>query len=153
MDDIKNSEKTLSHFANEVLSLGPMAVLPQNLPYYWLKEIQKMADEFLDANFKSKTCGEAGDASNPILAACVYEICKGNGDGNNQGAKLSKKMFIRYATIYSISVTMETVRRESGIEMELPTLENIFSEQRMERLKEGAPELADFFKRVCLEEQ
>ncbi len=151
MDDLKNSEKTLSHFANEVLSLGSKAVLPQNLPFFWLKELQKMADEFLDANFQTKTCAKAGDASNPILAACVYEICKRNGGRDEKDAELSKKMFIRCATIYSISVTMETVRRESGMEMELPTLENIFSEERMERLKKGAPELADFFKRVCLD--
>ncbi len=150
MDDLKNSEKTLSHFANEVLSLGPKAVLPQNLPFHWLKELQKMADEFLDANFQ-KTCSKAGDASNPILAACVYEICKGNGSKEEKGRELSKKMFIRCATIYSISVTMETVRRESGIKMDLPTLENIFSEERMEKLKDGAPELAEFFKRVCLD--
>jgi len=46
---------------------------------------------------------------------------------------------------------METVRRESGIQIDLPTLEDIFSEGRMNLLKKANPELGKFFKRVCID--
>jgi hypothetical protein len=41
----------LSEFYNEVLTYGPVAVLPQNLNDKWIQQLQKMADDFLDSNF------------------------------------------------------------------------------------------------------
>jgi hypothetical protein len=37
------------------------------------------------------------------------------------------------------------------MEMEPPTLENIFSEDRIEELSAANPDLAGFFTRVCIE--
>ena len=116
MDDLSN-DRALSQFANEILFRGAEAVLPQNLPHHWLQQIQIMADEFLNVNFKSKNCKKAGDTAHPILSACVFEICK-----HLRGAdvELSKEEFIRFAAIYSVSITMETIRREGGLEMDPP---------------------------------
>jgi hypothetical protein len=46
----------LSEFYNEVLSYGPVAILPQNLNDKWIQRLQKMADDFLDSNFNLDAC-------------------------------------------------------------------------------------------------
>jgi hypothetical protein len=148
MAELKSLETTLSRFANEVLAKGPEAVLPQNLNSFWLKRIQKMADDYLDTGFESNDCENISAVENPIITACVYEIYKHQ---SRADAELEKKRFIRYATIYLVCITMETVRRESGIQIGLPTLEDIFSEERMNQMKATNPQLEKFFKQVCLE--
>jgi hypothetical protein len=148
MADLKNVETSLSRFANEVLSKGPDAVLPQNLDLFWLKKIQKIADHYLDTGFESNDCENIGTIKDPIITACVYEICRSQ---NIDEIDIPKNKFIKYATIYLVCITMETVRRESGIQVDLPNLENIFSEGWINKLKTSNPELADFFKRVCLD--
>jgi hypothetical protein len=147
MADLKNVETSLSRFANEVLSKGPEAVLPQNLDLFWLKKIQKMADHYLDTGFEND-CENIDAIKDPIITACVYEICRSQ---NIDETDLSKNKFIKYATIYLVCITMETVRRESGIQIDLPNLENIFSEGWINKLKTSNPELTNFFKRVCLD--
>jgi hypothetical protein len=148
MADLKNFETTLSRFANEVLSKGPEAVLPQNLDLFWLKRIQKMADYYLDTGFESNDCENISAIEDPIITSCVYEICSYR---NINEVDLPKNKFIKYATIYLVCITMETVRRESGIQVDLPTLENIFSDEWINQLKTKNPELGRFFKRVCLD--
>ena len=148
MANLKNFETTLSRFANEILSRGPEAVLPQNLDSFWLKKVQKMADHYLDTGFESNDCENINAIEDPIITACVYEICKHQ---NGDDVQLQKTKFIKYATIYLVCITMETVRRESGIQIDLPTLENIFSEERMNQLKTTNRDLGKYFKRVCLD--
>ena len=70
----KRTFDMLSKFNNEVLSYGPTAVLPQNLNRFWIKKLQKAADEFLDNNFDLHECRDPHDIGDPILSACVYEI-------------------------------------------------------------------------------
>ncbi len=144
----KESNITLSQFANEILSKGAEAVLPQNLPERWLKRIQKMADDFLDINFEGKSCAEISDIAAPIFSSCVTEIVKYQ-QGKN--AELSRDIFIKYSTIYAISITMETVRREAGLNIDPPRVENIFSDKRLHNLKKKHSNLGKFFKRVCLD--
>jgi hypothetical protein len=148
MANFKNSETTLSRFANEILSKGSEAVLPQNLDLFWLKNIQKMADYYLDTGFESNDCENINAIEDPIATSCVYEIY---GSQYKDDADLPKNKLIKYTTIYLVCITMETIRRESGLQMELPTLENIFSDERINRLKTEYPELGKFFKRVCLD--
>jgi hypothetical protein len=148
MADLKKYETSLSRFSNEILSKGPEAVLPQNIDSLWLKKIQKMADHYLDTGFESNDCENTSAIEEPIITACIYEICKHQ---NGDDVELSKNKYVKYATIYLVCITMETVRRESGIEIDLPTLDNIFSEERMNQLKMANPELGKFFKRVCLD--
>lgn len=148
MAGVKKNDITLSRFANEILSKGPEAVLPQNLDSFWLKQVQKMADDYLDTGFESNDCEKISAIKDSIITACVYEIFKSQ---NGNDLELPQQKLIKFATIYLVCVTMETVRRESGIQMDLPTLENIFSENRMNHLKSAFPELEEFFKRICLD--
>jgi hypothetical protein len=140
----------LSKFANEVLAKGPSALLPQNLSPEWLAKIQKMADDFLDINFESNSCDDVGDTVDPILSACVSEILAYQQDGTTE---ISSDDLIQSITIYTIHITIETVRRESGLDVEPPSLDNIFELRPLSALKELFPEMEQFIDRVCLAEE
>ncbi len=139
----------LSRFANEVLSKGPSALLPQNLSLEWLTKVQKMVDDFLDINFVSNNCEDVGDSVDPILSACVYEILGHHQEGTTE---ISADDLIKKITIYAIQITIETIRRQSGIAVDHPSLENIFDLNRLMELSNLFPEMEQFFNRVCLEE-
>ena len=140
----------LSKFANEVLSRGASALLPQNLSSQWLLDIQKMADDFLDVNFESENCLEVGDDADPILSACVAEILSYQQAG---ATDISPDDLLRKITIYAIQITIETIRRQSGIRVEPPALENIFDSAYLAELKDIYPDMAHFYDSVCLAEE
>lgn len=132
----------LVEFANQVLSGGPSAVLPQNLTRKWLSVLQQMADDFLDANFVEDECSEINEAGDPLLVACVHEI---TGDTSLNREELAEKV-----VIYALSVTMETINRESDIGLVPPTLDNIFSLKRLEDYKRKNPEFVTLLEGVCI---
>ena len=137
----------LSRFNNEVLSYGPTAVLPQNLNSTWIKNLQKIADDFLDSNFSLHECKDPRDIGDPILMACVYEILSfQQGDRVDVSPKdLAEKM-----AIYSLSVLMESVDRESKIGLEPPDLDNVLSMDRIMAFKEMNPEFVKVLKQACI---
>jgi hypothetical protein len=137
----------LSRFNNEVLSAGPMAVLPQNLTAEWLKILQKMADDFLDANFDLNECKYPRDLGDPVLMACVYEIARYQ-DGKN--VDFTSKEMAEKVAIYAIAITMETVNRESNIGLEPPNLDNILSMNRIRAYKDINPEFVKILKQACI---
>jgi len=137
----------LSRFNNEVLSYGPTAVLPQNLNSTWINNLQKIADDFLDSNFSLHECKDPRDIGDPILMACVYEILSfQQGDRVDVSPKdLAEKM-----AIYSLSVLMESVNRESNIGLEPPDLDNVLSMDRIMAFKEKNPEFVKVLKQACI---
>ncbi len=137
----------LSRFANEVLSHGPNAVLPQNLNAFWLKAIQKLCDDFLDKNFIVDQCTHPLDTGDPVLVACAHEVLGYNGA---KTAKMTADELAEHVTIYALSVTMETIRRESDIEMDLPTMDNLLSIERIVRFGKINPEFGRFLERACI---
>ncbi|MFO7714464.1 hypothetical protein [Desulfosarcina sp.] len=137
----------LSRFSNEVLSRGSNAVLPQNLSDSWLKTVQKRCDDFLDGNFSVDQCTETLDMGDPILVACVHEVIRHN---RGAGSTLSPGELAENATIYALSITMETIRRESDMEMALPSLENLLSIDRIVQFGKINPDFGQFLKRTCI---
>ena len=137
----------LSRFNNEVLSYGPTAVLPQNLNSTWIKKLQKMADDFLDSNFDLHECKDPRDIGNPVLMACIYEILS-----YQQGDRvdLSPKEMAENMAIYSISIMMESVNRDSNIELEPPDLNNVLSMDRIMAFKDKNPEFVKVLKQACI---
>ena len=137
----------LSRFNNEVLSYGPTAVLPQNLNSTWIKKLQKMTDDFLDSNFTLHECKDPRDIGDPILMACVYEILS-----FQQGDRVdvSPKVLAEKMAIYSLSVLMESVNRESNIGLEPPDLDNVLSMDRIMAFKEKNPEFVKVLKQACI---
>ena len=137
----------LSRFNNEVLSYGPTAVLPQNLNSTWIKRLQKMADDFLDSNFVQHECKDPSDIGDPILMACVYEILSYQ---QEDSAGLSAKDLAEKMAIYSLSILMESVDRESHIGLEPPDLNNVLSMDRIIAFKERNPEFVKVLKQACI---
>ncbi|MBW2409051.1 MAG: hypothetical protein JRF72_04570 [Deltaproteobacteria bacterium] len=140
----------LSKFANEVLSRGASALLPYNLNAGWLAELQKMADDFLDLNFQSENCADVGDDVDPILSACVSEILFHQQGGTTE---IAPDELVKKITIYAIQITIETIRRESRIEVERPSLENILNADRLAEMSGNFPDMAKFLDKVCLAEE
>ena len=137
----------LSRFNSEVLSYGPTAVLPQNLNHTWMKHLQKIADDFLDSNFSLNECKDPRDIGDPILMACVYEIVSYQQGGRVEIApqEMAEKM-----AIYSLSILMESVNRESNIGLDAPTLDNVLSMERIIAFKNKNPEFVKVLKKACI---
>jgi hypothetical protein len=137
----------LSRFNNEVLSHGPSAVLPQNLNAEWIRIIQKMADDFLDANFDLNECKDPRDIGDPVMMACVYEIARYQ-DGEN--VDFTPKEMAEKVAIYALAITMESVNRESNIRLEAPNLDNVLSMDRIIAYKDVNPDFVKTLKQACI---
>ena len=137
----------LSKFNNEVLSKGPQAVLPQNLTSEWLIRIQKMVDDFLDTNFEEGGCRQENFTADPILSTCVSEILHHlKGDRIDvQGNDMFEKL-----TLYSLSVTVESIGKEVDINLPPPTLETIFDKQRLQDIVGIRPEFELIIQTICM---
>ncbi len=137
----------LSRFNNEVLSYGPSAVLPQNLSSEWITILQKMADDFLDTNFDLQECKNPQDMGDPVLMACVYEIA---GYPDEKKVDFTPKEMAEKVAIYALAITMESVNRESNIELEPPNLDNVLSMDRIIAYKDINPEFVKVLKQACI---
>jgi late competence protein required for DNA uptake (superfamily II DNA/RNA helicase) len=137
----------LSRFSNEVLSRGSSAVLPQSLTDFWLEMLQKLSDDFLDSNFTTDQCSETLETGDPILVACVHEILRYNRSADSE---ISAGELAENVTIYALSITMETIRRESDMEMTLPTLKNLLSIGRIVQFGKINPDFGRFLERACI---
>ena len=137
----------LSEFYNEVLAFGPLAVLPQNLNSKWIQRLQKMADDFLNSNFNLQECKTASEIGDPIIAASVYEIMR-----YQYGDKfdLTPQEMAEKIVIYALSITMETVNRESDYGLKPPSLDNILSMDRIISYKKTKPEFIELLQQACV---
>ena len=137
----------LSRFNNEVLSYGPTAVLPQNLNSNWIRKLQKIADDFLDSNFSLHECKDPQEVGDPVLMSCVYEIL---GFQRGESLEVSPKEMAEKMVIYSLSILMESVNRESDIGLDPPDLNDILSMERIMAFKDQNPEFVKVLKQACI---
>jgi hypothetical protein len=137
----------LTQFYNEVLSYGPVSVLPQNLNDRWLQSMQKLVDDFLDSNFRLDECKEPKDIGDPILSACVLEILKSQ-HGDN--LKITPKEMAEKVVVYALTIMMETVNRESDIGLDPPNLDNILSVERIIDYKDKNPQFVNALRQACI---
>ena len=137
----------LAKFNNEVLKYRPDAVLPQNLTKEWLDTLQKMAEDFLEANYDLEQCKKPGDIVDPILSVCVSEILRSQ---HSDKADISDEDILKKIPIYSLSLIIEAVNRESDLGIEKPNLENLLSWDRIIRIKETNPEFIKALEKACI---
>ena len=137
----------LSKINNEVLTHGPEAVLPQNLNKKWLNILQKMAEDFIDSNYDLEECKKPEDVADPILSVCVSELLISQ---HSNKTDISIAEMLAKITIYSISLIMEAVDRESNIGLEKPTLEDILFWDRMIRMKKTNPKFVETLEKACI---
>lgn len=132
-------------FSNEVLARGPRALLPQNLNTRWLGVLQEMSDAFINHNFDLHECKTPEEAADPLLAAAVDELARANGQESPAEQEMMEKI-----TLYALALTMETVRRETSMPVELPTVDTIFSWDRILRHQEINCEFIELLEKACL---
>ncbi|MGD2149608.1 MAG: hypothetical protein PVJ20_13510 [Desulfobacterales bacterium] len=137
----------LSKFGNEVLLHGPDALLPQNLNNEWLDTLQKMAGDFLDASYDLEECKKPEDVADPILSVCISEILRSQ---HKDKTNISVEKMLENITIYSVSLIIEAVERESNIGIEQPTLENILSWDRIMRMRKTNPKFVEALEKACI---
>ena len=137
----------LTKFGNEVLLRGPHALLPQNLNNEWLDILQKMAADFLDASYDLEECKKPEDVADPILSVCVSEILRSQ---RTDTTDISLEEMLKNITIYSVSLLIETVERESNIGIEQPTLEDILSWDRIIRMRKTNPKFVEALEKACI---
>ena len=137
----------LSKFSNEVLSKGPQAVLPQNLSSEWLIRIQKMVDDFLDTNFDGGDCRQENYTADPILSTCVSEILH---HVKGDRIDIQENDMFEKLTLYSLSVTVESIGKEVDINLPPPTLETIFDKQRLQDIIAIRPEFEPIIQTICM---
>ena len=137
----------LSQLNNEVLSHGPEALLPQNLNKKWLNILQEMAEDFIGSNYDLEECKKPEDIADPILSVCVSELLMAQ---HNKKTDMPIKEMLEKITIYSISLIIEAVDRESNIGIEQPTLEDILSWDRIIRIKKTNPKFVETLEKACI---
>jgi hypothetical protein len=137
----------LAKFNNEVLKYGPDAVLPQNLNKEWLNTLQKMAEDFLETNYDLEQCKKPGDTVDPILSVCVSEILRSQ---HSDAVDISDEDILKKIPIYSLSLIIEAVNRESDIGIEKPNLKNLLSWDRIKKIKETNPEFIKALEKACI---
>ena len=109
--------------------------------------MQKMADDFLDSNFKLDECKEPNDIGDPILSACVLDILK-----YQHGEKfiINPKGMAEKLVVYALSIMMESVHRESDIGLDPPNLDDILSIERIIEYKDKNPLFVSVLKQACI---
>jgi len=137
----------LSKINNEVLLHGPEAVLPQNLNKKWLNILQEMAEDFIGSNYDLEECKKPEDVADPILSVCVSELLMSQ---HNDKTDIPIKEMLEKITIYSISLIIEAVDRESDIGIEQPTLEDILYWDRIIRMRKTNPEFVETLEKACI---
>jgi hypothetical protein len=107
-----------------------------------------MADEFLDTNFEGDDCRKDDFTADPVLSACVLEILRHLKDGK---VDVQEKEMFEKLTLYSLSVTVETVAKQKAIDLEPPTLTTIFDKRRLQEIVNIRPEFKPIIKIVCMD--
>ena len=137
----------LAKFNNEVLKYGPDAVLPQNLNKEWLDKLQKMAEDFLETNYDLEHCKKPVGTIDPLLSVCVSEILRSQ---LSDKAKISDDDILNKIPIYSLSLIMESVNRQSDLGIEKPNLKNLLSWNRILKIKGTHPEFIKALEQACI---
>ena len=106
-----------------------------------------MAEDFLEANYDLEKCKKSGDTEDPILSVCVSEILRSQ---HKDKTNISIEEMLEKVTIYSISLIIEAVDRESNIGIEKPTLEDILYWDRIIRIKKINPEFVETLEKACI---
>ena len=139
---LSSSKRTLSmkdqlfeQFAAEVLNKGALAVLPQNLPDRWLNALLEEAEILQEGDRH-----ELEDTCAGLLGAIILLLSAQS--GHPPEMEVTARTLLRSMDCYIITLAAEMVSRKTDIWLELPTLENIFQEDRemkAMRKSSGAP--------------
>lgn len=144
----------INRFIDDVISKGAEAVLPQNLEKEWLDTIYLAAKAFLKVALdQDKTTPEdeiLSDEGSLIMLSAVVEAGQhidGYGPDGEPYTIPEDEMFERI-TCYALAVVFEWIAREAGIELTVPTVENLFDRDRFFEVEEDFPELTEILDKL-----
>jgi hypothetical protein len=147
----------INQYIDEVVSQGADAVLPQNLEGKWLDVIYVAAKNFLSIALAKKSDVPEeevlGDEPSMMMLSSVVEIFqhqKGYTSGNMPLEIPEEEMF-ECITCYALAVVLESIARESDIELPFPDTENIFERDRLFQVEQDHPELTVLLNKIVLD--
>lgn len=137
------TDDLLSDFMDEVVSEGAEAVLPQNLSMEWLDHLYGAAIDFLRAS-------AGDDRENPeeimeevdslLMIAGVTEILH-HQRGYAERVDPEKEDLYEPLSCYALQVVLEYIARRSALEIEPPSLSDIFDKDRIIAFEQENPEV------------
>ncbi len=135
----------VNDFMDEVVSRGAEALLPQNLSVDWLDELYAAAIDFL-RNVSGETEGARGqedlfeDEASMLMLSAVVEILHHQA-GYPSDLRLQEGALFEPLSCYALWTVLEYIRRKSQLEIDPPTLENIFDKERIIRFERRNPDV------------
>ncbi len=147
----------INQFIDKVISKGASAALPQNLDTEWLDKIYIAARTFLQTaagqNQEQSDSEFLGDDNSLMMLSAVTDIAQ-----HQKGYSPEEKTFelpeeelFEYISCYSLSIIIESIARETEIEIEQPTLENIFDRERLFDVESKIPDITKLLNQLILE--
>lgn len=148
----------VNQFIDQVISKGADAALPQNLNEEWLDKIYIAAKNFLKTaagNTPDQSDAEfLGDDNSLIMLSAVTDIAQ-----HQKGYSPEEKTFelpeeelFEYISCYSLSIIIESIVRETEIEIEQPTIETIFDRERLFEVELKIPDITKLLNQLILED-
>lgn len=147
----------INQFIDKVISQGAVAALPQNLDTEWLDRIYIAAKNFLKTaagqNQEQSDAEFLGDDNSLIMLSAVTDIAQ-----HQKGYSPEEKTFelpeeelFEYISCYSLSIIIESIARETDVEIEPPTLNNIFDRERLFEVESSIPEITKLLNQLIME--
>lgn len=147
----------INQFIDEVISNGAESILPQNLEAKWLERIYVASKNFLKiaAGLQNVESEEEvlGDENSLMMLASITEIAQHQA-GYSPGDKtfeIPEDSIFEYISCYAMATVLESIVRESDLTIEEPTIENIFSRERLFGLEKKHPEITDLLNKIIAE--
>lgn len=148
----------VNQFIDQVLSKGAEEALPQNLNEEWLDKIYIAAKNFLrTAAGKNPDQSDAeflADDNSLVMLSAVTDIAQ-----HQKGYSPDEKTFelpedelFEYISCYSLSIIIESILRETDIEIDPPTLDTIFDRDRLFEVEIKIPEMTKLLNQLILED-
>lgn len=136
----------LNDFIDEVISRGAEAVLPQNLTLEWLDELYAAAVDFLRDVIGDGAADPVDedlfeDETAMMMLAAVMEIIQYQRGYPPEMPELGEGELFEPLSCYALSVVLEYISRKAPIEMEPPTVDNIFDRERIMAFEAANPDV------------
>ncbi len=148
----------INQFIDEVITSGPESALPQNLDTAWLDRIYIAAKNFLKtaagAGQEQNDAEFLGDDYSLLMLSAVTEIAhkqQGYSQEDKAFEEIPEDVLFEYISCYALSIMLESIGRESDIEIIAPSLESIFDRERLFETEQKNPEITEVLNKLIIE--
>lgn len=147
----------INQFIDEVISNGAEAVLPHNLEPKWLERIYVASRNFLKlaAGVENVESEEEvlSDENSLLMLTSITEIAQhiAGYSPNDKTFEIPEDLIFEYISCYAMAAVIESIARETDLEIAPPTLENIFKRERLFEVERKFPELTELLNKLIIE--